>query len=100
MTTTTDWKQVHEQLLAIAAERAGLDRDEGRWLLRALRLRVHEELGYASFIEYVGRLFGYSPRFIGERLRVAQALESLPVLSDALGAGEVSWSAVRELARV
>jgi hypothetical protein len=44
------------------ASRAGLDFEEGRWLLAAQRARVHERLGYGSFLEYVERLFGYAPR--------------------------------------
>jgi hypothetical protein len=35
-----------------------------------------------------------------ERLRVARALESLPLLEGALDAGELCFSAVRELSRV
>ncbi len=50
-------------------------------------------LGYASFAEYVERLFGYKPRATEEKLRVAQALESLPEMNRALRDGELTWSA-------
>jgi hypothetical protein len=60
---------------------------------------VHVHLGYASFTEYLERLFGYKPRSSQEKLRVAEALESLPALGHALAIGELSWSAVRELTR-
>ncbi len=44
--------------------------------------------------------FGYGPRVTEEKLRVAEALQRLPVLAAALAAGDLSWSAVRELTRV
>jgi hypothetical protein len=66
----------------------------------ALRSRTHTKLGYASFAEYIERLFGYSPRWTAEKLRVAAALETLPTLRRALGAGDIPWSVARELTRV
>ena len=57
-------------------------------------------MGCGSFTEYVGRLFGYTARFVMERVRVARALEDLPVLAAALREGKLTWSAVRELVRV
>src|SRR5450432_2676642 len=73
---------------------------KGRWLLLALRSAVHVHLGFGSFGEYVERLFGYRPRSTQEKLRVAAALEQLPAMTQALAAGALSWSAVRELSRV
>lgn len=61
---------------------------------------MHEFLGYATFAEYVGRWLGYGFRSIEEKLRVAAALETLPVLDEALASGRLTWSAVRELTRV
>jgi hypothetical protein len=97
---TPQWQRAHAELLALAERRAGLDADEGRWLLEALHSGAHIRLGYGGFPEYVERLFGYSPRFTQERLRVAEALEELPELYAALSAGVLSWSVVRELTRV
>src|SRR6185503_12701039 len=45
-------------------------------------------------------LFGYQPRSVQEKLRVAAALERLPALAHALSSGELHWSTVRELSRV
>src|SRR6187397_2913118 len=95
-----DWLRAHEALSRLAKERATADAVEGRWLLAALRSAAHVHLGFGSFSEYVERSFGYKPRSTQEKLRVAEALEELPVLSDALEQGEVHWSAVRELTRV
>jgi hypothetical protein len=46
-------------------------RDEGRWLLVAVRTAAHLHLGFGSFSEYVERSFGYKPRSTQEKLRVA-----------------------------
>jgi hypothetical protein len=84
----------------LAATRAGLDYEEGRWLLRAERAGAHVRLGYGSFREYAERLFGYSARLVQEKLRVAEALERLPLLAGELERGKTSFSVVRELSRV
>ena len=94
------WLRAHEELVKLAKRRAGLDSEEGRWLLDAFRGEAHARLGYGSFAEYIGRLFGYSPRQTQERLRVAEALEDLPLTAQELRAGKISFSAVRELTRV
>jgi hypothetical protein len=95
-----DWQQVHRELSRIAQDRARLDWEEGTWLVRGLRTGVHLHLGFASFIEYVERVFGYSARWTEERLRVAEAIEQLPELEQSLRDGIISWSAARELTRV
>ena len=98
--TGGDWHAAHEALLRLARARAALDFEEGQWLLAARRSRAHERLGYGGFVEYVERLFGYAPRLTYEKLRVAEALETLPEVGQALREGAVSWSCVRELTRV
>jgi hypothetical protein len=86
--SSTGWQVAHERLGLLARTRAGLDEEEGRWLLRAWRQRVHARLGFGSFGEYVGRLFGYGARLVQEKLRVAEALEALPVMARALQSGQ------------
>jgi hypothetical protein len=95
-----DWLQAHEALVRLAASRAGLDFEEGQRLRAALLAQAHVPLGYGSFVEYIERLFGYSPRLTYEKLRVAEALEQLERTATALRAGQLSWSVVRELTRV
>jgi 5-methylcytosine-specific restriction endonuclease McrA len=94
------WRQAHEELVRLATERAGLDFEEGCWLLRAHRSGAHVRLGYASFHEYTERLFGYGPRLTQEKLRVAEALEELPETGGDLQTGTISFSLARELTRV
>ena len=94
------WERIHDQLSRLAKEQALGDYEHGLWLLRALRHAVHAHLGYASLSEYAERLFGYAPKQTGERLRVAEALEELPAMREALRQGQLCWSVVRELSRV
>src|SRR5262245_41130667 len=54
----------------------------------------------ASMAEYAERYLGLKPRETEERLRMAEALERLPLLDGAFAAGERYFSAVRELTRV
>jgi hypothetical protein len=65
-----------------------------------LRSAAHVHLGFATFSEYVERLFGYGRRCTQEKLRVAEALENLPALARALSHGALTWSAVRESTRI
>jgi hypothetical protein len=95
-----EWVLAHEALSKLRLKRAALDADEGRWLLRAYRAATHVYFGYASFGEYIERLFGLSRRTTEEKLRVAAALEALPELAEALRSGKLNWSVVRELSRV
>jgi 5-methylcytosine-specific restriction endonuclease McrA len=95
-----NWQRAHQELRRLARSRAGLDFEEGRWLLAAWRGGVHTRLGYGSFREYIERLFGYGARLVQEKLRVAEALEGLPMLAQALQTGQTCWSTLRELTRV
>ena len=96
----SEWKIAHETLSRLARERAAADAVEGHWLLRARRARAHLHLGFGSFVSYVEQLFGYTPRSIAEKLRVAEALEQLPASRAALEQGRLGWSALREVTRV
>ena len=95
-----DWVRAHAALTRLARERAAADAEEGRCLLLAWRSGAHAFLGFGSFSEYIERLLGYSPRATREKLRVAEALESLPLSARALEHGELTWCAARELTRV
>src|SRR5260221_6298049 len=95
-----DWQRAHQELSELAKTRARLDWQEGKALLFAFRSGAHVMLGFGTFAEYVERLLGYRPRWTSERLRVAEALELLPEIDQALRDGAVSWSTARELTRV
>ena len=93
-------KEADRALRRIARQRAGLEIEELQWLRVARETEVHVELGFASFAEYVERVLDYGPRTLADKLRVADALETLPAIADALAAGKLTYSSVRELTRV
>jgi hypothetical protein len=53
-----------------------------------------------TFVEYIGRIFGWDGRTVMSRLAAAQKLEQLPLLSKSLREGTVSWSFAREVSRI
>ena len=93
----SEWEAAHEALSSLSRRRAECDWLEGKGLLRAVRAKVHEHFGFASFGEYVERLFGYGPRTTDEKLRVAKALEDLPQLERAFSDGALCRVAAMRL---
>lgn len=94
------WDEIDRHLRAIAARRIGLDLEEARWLVAARRAEVHRHLGHARLEDYLEHALGYTPHTAAERIRVAVALDELPETREAFAAGELTYSAVRELSRV
>src|SRR4030095_14911557 len=95
-----NWQSGHAALCRLARDKSRYDVQEASWLIEADRLRVWEPLGLGSFVEYAERVLGYTPRQSIERLRVARALQTLPAMREALGAGRKAWSGARELTRI
>jgi len=94
-----DWRELDRQMRRLARRRAVLDAEEVQLLVAAKAAEVHRHLGYGSFDEYLECVLGYAPTTARDRMRVAVALDDLPALRAALAAGEVTFSAVRELTR-
>ena len=95
-----DWKELHWRLRSLAQQRVTLEAQEAGLLLEAEESLLHQRLGYASLLEYMEHELHYGPHAANERLRVARELLSLPLIADQFRAGELSFSAVRELTRV
>ena len=95
-----DWRALDRRLRRLARRRAADDVEEAACLRRARAEGLHRRFGYASFYEYAERVLGYTPGVVRERMRVADALVGLPKLRAALTAGEVPYSAARQLTRV
>ena len=74
-----------------------------REFLKALahsdRHRDWEEEGFGSCAEWLAWRIGITRGTANEKVRAAQALESLPLISEAMSKGEVSFSKVRALTR-
>ena len=60
----------------------------------------YEQWGCRSCAHWLSWHCGLDMRAARERVRVARALETLPVIADAFGAGALSYSKVRALTRV
>lgn len=95
-TKLREWKRVDEQLRALAAQFVSLEAQ----LREAQRVKVWKYAGCVTMNEYLERVFGFSPRQARDRVLVARRLGDLPVLEAAVNAGELPYSAVRELSRV
>ena len=74
-----------------------------REFLRAVaecdRHRDWAEEGFASCADWLAWRIGVTRNVAGEKLRAARALEALPLISDAMAHGQISFSKVRALTR-
>jgi len=95
-----DCRSVHAQLVKIASARSALDASEAELLVAAEEIQIWRAYGQPSLAAYLEQTLGYGPHAANERLRVARELSELPRLHEALAAGRLHFSAVRELTRV
>ncbi|MBA2545220.1 MAG: DUF222 domain-containing protein [Deltaproteobacteria bacterium] len=98
--TEADWKALHAMLRELARQRVALEAREADYLVEADDTHLYRRLGYSTMAEYMERELHYSPHAANERLRVARELAKLPLIAEQFRAGELSFSAVRELTRV
>ena len=96
----SDRERVHRTLKRVAKARALLDSNEAAALREAQRIRLWEQFGYTSLVDYMERELGYTARAAMDRLRVANAIEELPQVEAALEQGLLSFSGARALAPV
>jgi hypothetical protein len=94
------WQDIDRALRSIAKRRCALDAEEAVLLCSVVRREIWRQLGKASLLEYLEEVLGYGPKAAHERVRVALALDELPVLAEALVTGEQSYSAIKELTRI
>jgi hypothetical protein len=94
------FERLHRQLKRIVKARGALDAQEAAALREAHATKMWRHFGCSSLIDYMEREMGYTPRAALERLRVANAIEELPVIADAMDQGSLSFSGARELTRV
>ena len=94
------WRELDRQFRSLAKRRGALDHEELALIREANAVQLWRELGMVSIREYLERRMGYTPGVASERVRVAEALDAMPALEAALAAGELSYSAVREITRI
>lgn len=76
------------------------ERGLGFYLLDLDRRGLFRKLGFSSTVQLALMRFQVPMRKTRELLRVARALDDLPLIDGAFAAGSISWSAVREISRV
>src|SRR5262245_39281667 len=69
-------------------------------LIREFDARGGWSNGFRSCAAWLSWRVGFAPGAVREHVRVARALGTLPLLAQAFGRGELSYSKVRELTRV
>src|SRR6476646_1198139 len=69
-------------------------------LIREFDARGGWNSGFSSCAAWLSWRVGYAPGAARDRVRVARALGTLPLLAQALARGELSYAKVRELTRV
>jgi hypothetical protein len=94
------WRDLDRQFRSLAKRRGALEHEELALIREANAVQLWRELGMVSIREYLERRMGYTPGVASERVRVAEALEAMPALEQAHAAGELSYSAVREITRI
>ncbi|MCC6998379.1 MAG: hypothetical protein IT370_27455, partial [Deltaproteobacteria bacterium] len=97
---TSEVQLADGRVVQAVERRRRAEAEEVEALLDALALGVPEALGFASFHEYAEARLQLPPRLAYERVRVVEALTTLPRTRAALAAGVVGYSVVRELTRV
>ncbi len=70
------------------------------WFSEIARRRLYRELGYATIHLYAEKGLGFSRSKTYRFLRLAEDLERLPVLKQAVAEGEVSWTKACAVANV
>jgi hypothetical protein len=94
------WRELDRRFRSIAKTRAALDHEELALIREAIVVALWREFGMVSIREYLERTMGYTPGVASERVRVAEALEAMPVMEHALASGDLCYSAVREMTRI
>jgi hypothetical protein len=94
------WRDLDQQFRSLARRRGALDHEELVLIREANAVQLWRELGMVSIREYLERRMGYTPGVVSERVRVAEALDAMPALDQALASNELSYSAVREITRI
>ncbi len=92
--------EVHAALVEIGRARNRIECAEARWVVRAVELKLHLEIGMGSMSEYFERVLGYAPPMARERVRTSERLMELPLLRGEVESGQMRWTCARELARV
>jgi 5-methylcytosine-specific restriction endonuclease McrA len=70
------------------------------WFAEVQRRSLYRELGYASLELYATQALGFSANRYWQFKRLADDLDRLPVLREAVAVGDVGWTKAQQVARV
>lgn len=70
------------------------------WFAEVMRRRLYEELGYSSINQYARQDLGFSKTRTGDFISLAQRLDRLPVVREAMATGELGYTKAREIVGV
>jgi 5-methylcytosine-specific restriction endonuclease McrA len=70
------------------------------WFAEVQRRGLYRQLGHASLHLYATQALGFSDNRYWQFKRLADDLDRLPVLKDAVAAGELGWTKAQQVARV
>jgi hypothetical protein len=70
------------------------------WFAEVQRRRLYRQLGHASLQLYATQALGFSDNRYYQFKRLADDLDRLPVLREAVEAGEIGWTKALQVARV
>ncbi len=93
-------KQVHAALLDALERLRQAEECAVFEFAEILRRRLYRPLGYASIMVYGIQALGFSENKTRQFIRVAQAMDELPALKQALDAKHLTWTKARTIARV
>jgi hypothetical protein len=97
---TLSSEEIESEIVGLAARIAAAT---CRWLSLIAefeRRGAHEEQGFHLCATWLAWRCSISPRSAREHLRVARALEELPLIRGSMGRGEITYSKVRVLSRI
>ena len=70
------------------------------WFAEVQRRALYRELGHPSLQVYATEALGFSPNRYWQFKRLADDLDRLPVLREAVAAGDLGWTKAQQVARV
>ncbi len=70
------------------------------WFAEVQRRRLYRQLGHASLVLYATQGLGFSRNRYWQFKRLADDLDRLPALREAVVAGEIGWTKAQQVARV
>ena len=93
-------EEVHREVLALCRRSSSIEHALAKQFVRIHAEKLHQQLGYASFLDYAVEALGLPPSKAEALLRIGRSLDGLPILDAAWAAGEIEWTKAREILKV